>query len=262
MNFTILEMMSGLIVVMLITPFHEFAHAFAANKLGDRTAEEQGRLTINPLAHIDPIGAICIILCGFGWAKPVPVNPYRFKPMRTEYVTTKSGKQKLKKTGISMRAGMAVTALAGPVANIIAAFITMILLRIAQIFLLTDEGMSFFWLVDNGMMPSEARLQTYFYVMYILYFITIININLAIFNLIPIPPLDGSKILGYIFGRKFEGWLYKNEQKLALGLMVAIALGNFVPIIGNVIFAPLSWVSGAVFDFLAFATSWIPALIG
>ncbi len=262
MNAHILEMISGLIVVMLITPFHEFAHAFAANKLGDRTAEEQGRLTINPLAHIDPVGAICIILCGFGWAKPVPVNPFRFKPMRTEYVTTKSGKQKLKKTGISMRAGMAVTAAAGPVANIIAAFITIVILRIAHIFLMTDSGLSFFWLVDNGMMPSEAQLQTYFYIMYVLYFIAIININLAIFNLIPIPPLDGSKILGFILGRKFEGWLYKNEQKLSLGLMIVLVASNFLPQIGDIVFAPLSWLSGSIFNLLMLATNWIPSLIG
>lgn len=262
MSTYILELLSGLIVLMLILPFHEFAHAWTANKLGDTTAEEQGRLTINPMAHIDILGGICLVLCGFGWAKPVPVNPYRFKPMRTEYVTTKSGKQKLKKTGISMRAGMAITAAAGPISNVIAAFVTIILFRIAEVFLFKDVNATFMWLIDSGLIPSDEMLQKYFYILYVLYFIAIININLAVFNLIPIPPLDGSKILGYFLGRKFEGWMYANQQKLSMIFMIIILASNFMPAISNVVFAPLTWLSGIIFDGLWFITGWVPALVG
>ncbi len=254
MDTHILKMISGLIVVMLITPFHEFAHAFAANKLGDTTAEEQGRLTVNPLAHLDPIGSLCIILCGFGWAKPVPVNPLRFKPVRTEYVTTKSGKQKLKKKGISMRAGMAITAAAGPIANIIAAFITVIIYRIIHsvVIFRTDDYYSFAY---SGL-PEKMM-----FVLYILYFIAVININLAVFNLIPIPPLDGSKILGFLLGRNFEAWLYKNERNLSLALMIVVAASSISSTLSNIVFAPLSWLSNVIFDFLMLATNWIPPLV-
>lgn len=256
MDTHILKMISGLIVVMLITPFHEFAHAFAANKLGDTTAEEQGRLTVNPLKHFDPIGSLCIILCGFGWAKPVPVNPLRFNPVRTEYVTTKSGKQKLKKKGVSMRAGMAITAAAGPIANIIAAFITIIIYRIIySVVIFRTEIPDYYSFAYSGL-PEKIM-----FVLYILYFIAFININLAVFNLIPIPPLDGSKILGFLLGRNFEAWLYKNERNLSLGLMIVVAASSISSTLSNIVFAPLSWLSNVIFDFLMFATNWVPLVV-
>ena len=131
---------------------HELAHGYVAYRLGDNTAARQGRLTINPLAHIDPIGFIALFLVGFGWAKPVPVNPFNMRdPQR----------------------GMLLVSLAGPATNMVIAIVTAILLGlgIASLF------------------PYGHDI-----VMRIIY----INIVLAVFNLLPIPPLDGSKILAGI----------------------------------------------------------------
>ena len=105
---TILKYVVRIIIIFTILPIHEYAHAWAAKKLGDDTALYSGRLTLNPLAHIDPIGAILLFFTGFGWAKPVPVNPMRFKKSRK---------------------GMALTALAGPASNLIVAFIVLIIDR-------------------------------------------------------------------------------------------------------------------------------------
>ncbi len=183
---TLIELFAHIAVILLILPLHEFAHAWTANKLGDDTAKYQGRMTINPLAHIDPIGALCLLVGGFGWAKPVPIDPSRFNRKH------------------SMRFGVAITALAGPVSNLIAAFIGKIIYRFYELSpiyrnYLTDlaagEG------VKNGPMMLAYMLSAF----------VSINIGLALFNLIPIPPLDGSKILagllpesGYQFMQKLE----------------------------------------------------------
>ena len=105
----ILELLINLLVLFIAFPVHEFAHAYAADKLGDHTARNYGRLTLNPKAHIDIMGAICMILIGFGWAKPVPVNPMNFK---------------------NPKVGMAITSFAGPLSNLIMAYIAMIIYKI------------------------------------------------------------------------------------------------------------------------------------
>ena len=149
---TLMQIAAVLFIIFCVLPFHEFAHAFVAHKLGDPTAKWNGRVTLNPLASIDPVGAMFILLFGFGWAKPVPVDSRYFKNRKRD---------------------TALVALAGPVANLIAAFIgTFILNLIAVIF---------------NIVPTFIYVFIYYYV--------VINISLAAFNLIPIPPLDGSKIL-------------------------------------------------------------------
>ena len=107
----ILEIGVHLIVLFMVIPIHEFAHAWSATKLGDDTPRYQGRLTLNPLAHIDPLGAICMVLTGFGWGRPVQVNPLRFKKYRK---------------------GMALTAAAGPISNLIVGLVGMIAYKIAN----------------------------------------------------------------------------------------------------------------------------------
>ncbi|MEE8390324.1 MAG: site-2 protease family protein, partial [Anaerolineae bacterium] len=139
-----------LVVLLLAIPIHEWAHAWSAHQLGDDTASRQGRLTLNPLAHLDPVGSLLILLSGFGWGKPVPVNPYR---MRT-----------------SPRVGMAITSAAGPFSNFILAMLLAIPLRM-------------YW-VDWGSTISEW-----------LYIAIQINLGLMLFNLIPVYPLDGEKVL-------------------------------------------------------------------
>lgn len=103
----IAEILAVLVIIFLILPFHEWAHAFTASLLGDRAVKGRGRLSINPLSHIDPMGALCMLLFGFGWAKPVPIDPRNFK---------------------NPKVGMAITAIMGPIANIVAAFIGLLII--------------------------------------------------------------------------------------------------------------------------------------
>ena len=102
----IAEILAVLVIIFLILPFHEWAHAFTASLLGDKAVKGRGRLSINPLSHIDPMGALCMLLFGFGWAKPVPIDPRNFK---------------------NPKVGMAITAIMGPIANIVAAFVGLLI---------------------------------------------------------------------------------------------------------------------------------------
>ena len=217
-NTTILEIFVKLIIIFLVTPVHEYAHAFAAHKLGDDTAAYQGRLTLNPIAHIDIIGAICIFLCGFGWAKPVPVNPLKFDRKHT------------------IRGGMALTALAGPLSNIIVAYIGIVGFRFVLYF--ANPG-------------SEIA----YYLSTMLYYFSSLNVGLAIFNFIPIPPLDGSKILGAILPAKFEQWFNKNERVISIVFMVVVVTGILsfpIGIISNFVMIGLNYLAMWV-DLIAMA---------
>lgn len=180
----ILQLLASILVVMVVLPFHELAHGFVAYKLGDNTAKNQGRLTLNPMSHLDYIGAACIILIGFGWAKPVPVNPRNFK---------------------NPKKGMALVALAGPVANLIAALIGALILTACTTF--------------AGSLPNTLVM---FVIIFFQYYVSV-NIGLAVFNLIPLPPLDGSKILGAFLSDKNYFKMMMNEQKLNLILLLLVA---------------------------------------
>ena len=149
--------------IFIALTVHEFSHALMAKWRGDRTAEREGRLTLNPIAHIDVMGLIPLLLFGFGWAKPVPYNPYNFKNPKWDSV---------------------LVGLAGPVSNLLLAIISAFIMRI---------------LVSFGVLTSLNLLIVF------LFLLIIINLFLMIFNLIPIHPLDGSKLLFAIFDApKFE----------------------------------------------------------
>jgi len=156
------------LVLFTAMPVHECAHGWMADKLGDHTARTSGRLTLNPFAHLDLFGSILLLLVGVGWAKPVPVNPYYFDK-------------------VSQKAGIAITALAGPVSNILMALITMILAKLSWML-----GLSFSFTVFLTMCS--------------------INLGLAVFNLIPIHPLDGSRVLSYFLPYKAIRFLEEHEQ--------------------------------------------------
>lgn len=163
-------------VIIAIT-FHEFAHAFAADKLGDDTPRNQGRLTLNPLTHIDPFGFLMLIFVHFGWGKPVEINPRNFKRNR------------------SMSAQEAIVALAGPLMNLILAIVLTIILfaivTFAPGFVLTTVG--YLILIALRMAIS-------------------VNIGLGVFNLVPLPPLDGSKILMHFLPYNAKNWFINNQQ--------------------------------------------------
>lgn len=163
-------------VIVAIT-FHEFAHAFVADKLGDDTPRRQGRLNLNPLSHIDPVGFFMLIFAHFGWGKPVEINPANFNRKR------------------SMSAQEALVALAGPVMNLIIAIVLTIILFAITTFTPT------FILSTTGMLIGLT-----------LQMAISVNIGLGVFNLIPLPPLDGSKILMHFLPYNAKTWFENNVQ--------------------------------------------------
>ena len=178
--FDITWMVFALPSIILASAVHEFAHARTAYQLGDPTAKAEGRMTLNPLAHIDPIGIVCMIFFRFGWSKPVPINENNFTN---------------KKLGISL------SALAGPASNFV-------------ILLLTA-------LLNYLLKPSTASPLHFFLVVF-----AIVNCSLSIFNLIPIPPLDGHKIIsGFLPNRLAYYW--EDIEKYSLILMLILVLPIF-----------------------------------
>ncbi len=192
----ITSILASLLVIFLILPLHECAHATVAGWYGDKTAKMLGRQTLNPLKHIDYAGALALLLFGFGWAKPVPVNlDHRKNP----------------------KAAMAVVALAGPLSNLIAGIAGGILLNLI---LSVDKSSVLVFLGSN---PNSFSS---FMVLFLNYFMAI-NISLAVFNLIPVPPLDGSKILMAFLPNRICWKIERNQAMISMILMAALFLGVF-----------------------------------
>ncbi len=186
--FDIYQIIPRLLVAFLLLPVHEFAHAWAARKLGDETANYSGRLTLNPLAHLDPIGTILLILTGYGWAKPVPINPRNFK---------------------NQKVGMGLSALAGPVSNVIMAYILLLVCKILTLIPITSVDM------NNIINPAFD----------ILNYMAVISVGLAVFNFIPVPPLDGSRVLGMILPDRVYFKVMQYDRYIYIGLMIILFAG-------------------------------------
>ena len=174
-----MEILYRLPAVFIGFSFHEFAHALVAYRMGDDTAKINGRLTLDPTAHIDPIGILMLILFKFGWAKPVPINPGNFK---------------------NRKQGIILVSLAGPMMNFIIAIISLLI-----------YGLVYFKFGIENVIFDRIMINIYF-----------INIGLGIFNLIPLPPLDGSKILAGILPVKLEYKFYQYEQYSYILLLILI----------------------------------------
>ena len=179
------EALIMIIPALICITIHELAHGFTAYKLGDRTAKDMGRLTLNPIKHLDPAGFIMIVIVGFGWAKPVPVDMRNFKYPKWY---------------------MALTALAGPLSNIILAVLVLLILGLVTTSLgifTNDIGLLMFRIISR---------------------IALLSVTLAVFNMLPLPPLDGSKVLFSLLPEKAYYKLMRYERYGMIALLVIVGL--------------------------------------
>ena len=235
MNNVIYYVMSALAALIALT-VHEYCHGYAAYRLGDDTAKNMGRLTLNPIKHIDPYGAICMVLFHVGWAKPVPINPRNFK----------DGKK-----------GFAITAAAGPLANLILGFV------FALVYLI------FFACVRD--MTFESKDFGYYLIKNTLDFLFIfhsLNVGLGLFNLLPIPPFDGSRLLYVFLPPKTYFAIMKYERKIYYGVLAWLLLGDYaamgvrmIPLVANN--PVLYWLAGilSLSDMLGTVIGWVSKLM-
>ena len=194
----IISFLLSLPIFLLALSFHETAHGYVASKLGDPTARSLGRLTLNPLKHLDPIGFLCMILFGMGWAKPVPVDTRYFKKPRRD---------------------MALTALAGPLSNVLMAAIFALLLRLSY------TGLEFIS-IGNSTAATVLTIWHSFLMLGIR-----LNAMLAVFNMIPVSPLDGGRILNFFLPSRLVYKISRYERVISLVLMAALMVGVLTPVI-------------------------------
>ena len=222
----VIHLLLSLPIILFALSLHETAHGYVAHKLGDPTAHSMGRLTLNPLKHLDPIGFICMLLFGFGWARPVPINSRYFRKPRRD---------------------MALTAIAGPASNLIAAVCFSILYGIALL-LLNIIGMKIGF-------PSDTVYELCQHFLIFLYYGVALNVTLAVFNLLPIPPLDGSRILCAFLPPKLAFQYMKYERIISIVLMLLLFFNILSPVIGfmtDLIIEGLMWIPSLILTLLKF----------
>jgi len=202
MNF-IYQLMYTLPAVLIAISMHEFAHGYVSHRLGDPTPKQMGRLSVNPLAHLDPVGTLCLLIFHFGWAKPVGVNPYYYK---------------------NRKKGMVMVSLAGPIMNFFIAFLSI--------------GAMGLILKTTGGYAGEFII----YIFNFLNYLFIINIGLGVFNLIPVPPLDGSKVVGAILP---EEKYFKYMKYERYGMIILIGLLYL-----GILNLPLNIIRGGISQFM------------
>ncbi len=216
------ERITGIIIhgLVLLTafPIHESAHALAAHWLGDDTAKDQGRISMNPAKHLDLFGTIFMLIAGFGWARPVPINPNNFR---------------------NRKVGMALSSLAGPFSNLLLAYVSIILYKVSAYFAFSPQSPM------SGAIILDAVSTVFLYSVFL-------NVGLAVFNLLPIPPLDGSRIFNLVLSEKAYFNVMKYENIIFGILFLAIFLG--------LLDRPLSFMQSKVIMFMDMISGWVDVL--
>ena len=211
-----------IVVVLISLSLHEMCHAYAAYKMGDPTARNLGRLTMNPSKHLDLYGTVCMMLFGFGWAKPVPVNSRHFKKPRK---------------------GIIVTSVAGPLSNLLLSFVALLVFALFGTFLPVPYA------IGAGSSFTDKIL---YFTLLFLWYLHSLNLSLAIFNLLPIPPLDGSKVLFMLLPPKAYFFVARYERYISLALMILLFTGFLS--------TPLSYICDLISDGMMFIISLIPGI--
>lgn len=215
----IISFASCIVIIFISLPIHEWAHGFLSTCLGDPTPRYQGRLTLNPLSHIDWLGAAGILLFGIGWAKPVQVNARYYK---------------------SPKWGMALVALAGPLSNLLTAFVAYFL------YYLILSILSLTGLLQDGSIWLDI-IDMFFYV------IAYISIRLAVFNFLPVPPFDGSRILFVFLPQKYYFKIMQYERFIFIGILIVLYTGILntpITIISEVVLWIVQYVTYLPFNLL------------
>lgn len=193
------ELLASFLAVIVVLSFHEFAHAFVANKCGDPTAKYSGRMTLNPVKHFDPLGVVLFAIAGFGWAKPVPINPNNFD---------------------NYRKGCFWTSAAGIITNYVMAFLFY----------------PMFILVFNFLLPVVAGTYAEFFFYFLFYYLFAYSLNFCVFNLLPLYPLDGFRMMDALNKKreKIYWFLRQYGYYILLGLIVLSTVADYIPELGYI----------------------------
>ncbi len=212
----IISLLLTIPVILISLSMHEAAHGYLAYKMGDRTAYNLGRVTLNPVKHLDPMGSLCMLVFGYGWAKPVPINARNFR---------------------NPKKGMAFTAIAGPISNIMLGAVGALLYSVT-LFLFMFFGDN---ILTNEMLTNVMQVLLTFF-----YYLGFMNFMLAVFNLIPVPPFDGSRFFSLFLPDRLYFSMMRYERYIMIAILIAMfafsRLFNF---------SPFGWVAGELFELIS-----------
>ncbi len=216
-----LRFFSRALMLLLVMPISRYARARVAYAMGDDTAALQGRMTLNPFAHLDPVGSLLMFLTGFGWGRPMDINPVRFR---------------------NYRKGVILVSLAGPAANLIVGFVCALIYNIMLCF--------------DGVMLNlySGAITPVWCLMYIIYCLFSLNVSIAVFYLLPVPPMDGFTILRFCAGGKFQQWYYQNQYTFNKIATISVLVIILLPPSIN----PFVYLTSFIQDLVMLTVSWIP----